>query len=52
MTTSKKKDPRLERAMRDSLKAYSTGNKKFFDYLRDDGLAPEGYPDTESVSLR
>ena len=36
MTTSKKIDSKLERAMRDSLKAYSAGDKRFFDFLRDD----------------
>jgi ketosteroid isomerase-like protein len=27
-------DPRLEKAMRDSLKVYAAGNKRFFNYLR------------------
>lgn len=29
-----KSDQKLDRAMRDSLKQYATGNKKFFDYLQ------------------
>jgi ketosteroid isomerase-like protein len=29
-------DPRLDKAMRDSLKVYAAGNKRFFDYLSND----------------
>lgn len=29
-------DPKLDHAMKDSLKAYAAGNARFFDYLRDD----------------
>jgi len=33
---SAKGDPKLDRAMRDSLKAYASGDARFFDYLRED----------------
>ena len=36
MATTKELDPKLERAIQDSLKAYSSGNKRFFDYIRED----------------
>jgi hypothetical protein len=36
MATRQKVDSKLERAMQDSLKAYAAGDKRFFNYLRDD----------------
>lgn len=36
MATRGKGDARLEQAMDSSLRAYASGNKKFFDYIRDD----------------
>jgi ketosteroid isomerase-like protein len=36
MAASKKSNPELERAMRDSLKAYAAGDKRFFGYLSSD----------------
>ncbi|MBI2625660.1 nuclear transport factor 2 family protein [Candidatus Parcubacteria bacterium] len=35
MATSRT-DPKLEKAMRDSLKVYAAGNKRFFNYLQKD----------------